>query len=63
MDMKNVIVFSIFFVFLVSLTGCKSEIDKCVEAAYKRYDITTQKEKDGTEYHFRTECLKAMSGK
>ena len=46
---------------VVALTGCKSEIDKCVEAGFRAYELKTQQDKEATEFHLRKICMEKMS--
>jgi len=49
--------------FLLCLTGCKSEVDKCVDAFVKR-DGTYKNsaEKADAEANYRLGCLRAQAG-
>ena len=57
------------FLILITLTlsGCASEVDKCVESAIKslnvNYPTATAGEKAEAEKNFRIICMKAQSGK
>ena len=60
--MKMILIAASFFI----LTGCKSEVDKCVEAGIQAVEIKnpmSKAEKLNAEYDFRVWCLKAQSGK
>lgn len=51
----------------VTLAGCSSEVDKCVDAGLKsltlNYPNATSAEKAQAEGNYRIICLKAQSGK
>lgn len=52
---------------ILLLTGCSSEVDKCVESAIKSLNInlpnSTAGEKAEAERNFRIICMKAQVGK
>jgi hypothetical protein len=52
------------FVALLGLSGCQSEVDKCVAAGLKANEpFKSEQDKANDEIGFRIACLKAASGK
>jgi hypothetical protein len=62
-DMKAKLPIMLMIAFLLCLTGCKSEVDKCVDAFVKR-DGTYKNsaEKADAEADYRLGCLRAQAG-
>jgi len=60
--MKQIILLLTFL-----LTGCSSDVDKCVESAIKslniNYPTATAGDKAEAERNFRIICMKAQAGK
>ena len=61
MKTLKTIVITTALVGVVTLSGCKSEIDKCVEAGFKAWELKTQEDKNATEFYLRTQCMGKMS--
>ena len=70
--MKTKLPLTLMLAFLFCLTGCKSEVDKCVDALVKR-DEAYAEDKSAIKEHYKTNktyyeanhrlsCLKAQAG-
>ena len=61
--MKTNLPIMLMIAFLLCLTGCKSEVDKCVEAFVKRDGAyKNSAEKADAEAEYRLGCLRAQAG-
>ena len=61
--MKTKLPLILLFIGFFCLTGCKSEVDKCVEALVKRDGAyKNSAEKAGYEADYRLGCLRAQAG-
>jgi uncharacterized protein YceK len=62
---RQIVKKSVFLLAIIFLSGCSSEVDKCVAAFMKRYDNerpnATKAERDEEEAQMRYGCLKAAS--
>ena len=55
---------NIFYLTIILLVGCQSEVDKCTDLGIKAYgENVSKQEKAENEFLIRQSCMKAAAGK